>query len=130
MRAVDTNVVVRLCVLDDPDQTAIAAALIDEPFLLLPTVLLEAEWVLRSFYSYDAVRIANDLSDVASHPNAVTVSPSAVLQALDALRRGADFADMLHIALAVEANATRFATFDRGIAKRLAGTPIAIETLT
>lgn len=47
----------------------------------------------------------------------------AVLMALDAFDQGLDFADALH--LARSSRASRFATFDRRLAKRAAGLALA-----
>ena len=59
MLGIDTNVVVRLVVADDAEQTRRARRLIEqalsreEPVLVSLLVLLEAEWVLRSRYGFD-----------------------------------------------------------------------------
>ena len=55
MLAVDTNVVVRLLVNDDPRQGALARRLfeLDEIFIGV-TVLLESAWVLESVYGLSA----------------------------------------------------------------------------
>jgi len=53
MLAVDTNVVVRFLTRDDHVQAARARLIFDrETVLLLKSVLLEAEWVLRSVYHF------------------------------------------------------------------------------
>jgi predicted nucleic-acid-binding protein len=59
MLVIDTNVLVRLLVSDDPAQTRRARSLIekaladDEPVLISTLVVLETEWVLRSRYAFD-----------------------------------------------------------------------------
>lgn len=50
MRAVDTNVLVRLITRDDPDQTASAEKFISEGAWMSTLVLTEALWVLASVY--------------------------------------------------------------------------------
>ena len=58
--AVDTNVVVRFLTGDEPAQAGRARALFEhEAVLLLKTVLLETEWVLRRLYQFDSKRIAD-----------------------------------------------------------------------
>jgi predicted nucleic-acid-binding protein len=58
MLGIDTNVVVRLVVTDDAEQTRRARRLVeqtlsrDEPVLISLLVLLESEWVLRSRYGF------------------------------------------------------------------------------
>jgi predicted nucleic-acid-binding protein len=105
MRAIDTNIAVRLFVRDAPAQVTAAEAFVSEPFLLLPTVLLEAIWVLESSW-------------FASSADMVWV--------LDTYERGADFADALHIALAAEAEAAVFATFDKRLT-RLRDAPVVVD---
>ena len=59
MLGLDTNVVVRLIVSDDAEQTRRARKLVeqalsrDEPVVVSLLVLLEAEWVLRSRYGFN-----------------------------------------------------------------------------
>lgn len=59
MLGIDTNVLVRLVVADDPEQTRRARKLIDkamadeEPILVSLLVIIETEWVLRSRYKLD-----------------------------------------------------------------------------
>lgn len=59
MLGIDTNVVVRLLISDDAEQTRRARALVDraigsdEPVLVSLPVLVETEWVLRSRYGLD-----------------------------------------------------------------------------
>ena len=49
LTAIDTNIVIRLIVEDDPQQLKIVEALLKSHQLAIPhTVLLETEWVLRS----------------------------------------------------------------------------------
>ncbi|HUO94630.1 MAG TPA: type II toxin-antitoxin system VapC family toxin [Steroidobacteraceae bacterium] len=58
MFGIDTNVVIRLVVADDAEQTRRARGLIEqalsreEPVLVSLLVLLESEWVLRSRYGF------------------------------------------------------------------------------
>ena len=130
MRAIDTNILVRLAARDDPAQLEIAYQLIEEEFLILPTAVMEAEWVLRSTYGMSSQDIANELRDVLGHDKAKLVSGNAMEAALTCLESGADFADALHALLASETGATTFATFDKGVRKQLSKLPIRIETLT
>ena len=49
MRAIDTNIVVRLLTADDAEQAKAARGLVEAGDIFLGvTVLLEAEWVLRA----------------------------------------------------------------------------------
>lgn len=125
--AIDTNVLVRLLTGDDPDQAAIAAEKISEGFVLPPTVAMETEWVLRAGYGWPRERIVAAFRDITDMPTAVGL-PVGIHWVLDRFAAGADFADMMHLSMAGEADA--FLTFDRRIEK-LAGesTPVAVITL-
>jgi len=53
VRAIDTNIVVRLLTADEPEQAAAAKRIIEHGDVFLgATVLLEAEWVLRAGYGF------------------------------------------------------------------------------
>jgi predicted nucleic-acid-binding protein len=117
MLAIDTNVVVRLLVRDDPQQTAAAATLFESETIFIPvSVILETEWVLRSFYKLDRGTIVASLRSVAGLRNVTIQSRSQVVRALDWLARGSDFADALHLCSA--GSAVAFVTFDRALIKR------------
>lgn len=69
MLAIDTNLIVRYLVGDDPGQAARARRLIDNNDVFVGiTVLLETEWVLRSVYEFSAAQCAKALSDFAGLP--------------------------------------------------------------
>ena len=59
MLGIDTNVVIRLIISDDAEQTRRARKLVEralsleEPVLVSLLVLLESEWVLRSRYGFN-----------------------------------------------------------------------------
>lgn len=117
MIALDTNVVVRLLVDDDPSQTRRARTLLQTRTALVPpTVLLETEWVLRGAYGIARADIARSLRALLGLPAVVFGSAQAVAQALAWFEAGLDFADALHLALSEEAE--EFVTFDARFAKR------------
>jgi predicted nucleic-acid-binding protein len=119
MSAVDTNVLVRYVVPDDdPLQTAAARSLIDEdcspeaPALILPVVLAEFVWVLRSSYRLTKREIVPALEAMARNPNLAFDTEAEFLAALDAFRsRSIDFADCLIAARANALNAGELFTF-------------------
>lgn len=114
MKAVDTNILVRLVARDDPEQLRTARQVMAAGgVLLLPTVVLEAEWVLRSRYRLPRRQIAEGLGTLCAQEGVAVASGKAVAAALDAYAEGGDFADHLHFALAAEQGADAFATFDR-----------------
>lgn len=125
--AIDTNVLVRFLTGDDLSQAAVAADRISQGFVLLPTVMIETEWMLRASYDWPRARIAAAFSDVIDLPEAIGI-PVGTHWVLDRFAAGADFADMMHLSMAGDADA--FLTFDRRI-ERLVGDspPVAVITL-
>lgn len=126
MLAVDTNVVVRYLARDDARQTPAAEELLrTEQVLLLKTVLLETEWVLRFTYGFDRELIAAALRGLAGLPSIRLEDGADVAQALEWFEAGMNFADALHLASSGEV--TAFASFDRKLAataKRLGALPV------
>jgi predicted nucleic-acid-binding protein len=126
-RAVDTNIVIRYLTRDDPVQTPIATDILRAGFLLSSTVLIEVEWVLRSYYRWPRDRIAEALFGLIDLPSADVV-PEGAKWALARFAEGADLTDMIHILAGVGASA--FVTFDDDIASYAgANSPLPIETL-
>jgi predicted nucleic acid-binding protein len=124
--AIDTNIVVRYLVGDDPEQFERATRVIEsEEVWLSATVLLEAEWVLRSAYRRAPAEIVAVLRGFVRLPNVSVQNKSAALDALAWAEAGMDFADALHLAGAQEVEA--FLSFDRDLAKqakRLGAPPV------
>ena len=117
MRAIDTNVLVRALVQDDPAQAARARALLNGPAIYVPvTVVLELEWVLRSRYGFAPKAVAAALEMLVSLENAVVGEQAAVIAAARKVQAGWDFADALHHALATGCEA--FMTFDAPLIRR------------
>ena len=116
MLAVDTNVVIRILMDDDPVQNGRALQLFDrETIFLAKSVVLETEWVLRSMYRLHPARFAGAIEAMISLENVRCEDETVVRQALAWHQAGMDFADALH--LASSARATRFATFDQAMIK-------------
>jgi len=129
LKAVDSNVLLRLITADDPPQEAIARALIAEHDIFVSlTSVLETESVLRSFYRWSRERIADALGSLDGFENIQLERADQLLWAVERMRVGADFADMIHIVAA--GDATVFATFDTNI-ERDAGvdSPRPVQTL-
>lgn len=124
MPALDTNVLIRYLVEDDPAQSAAARRLIrncvsEQQTLFVPiTVTLELEWVLRSAFGFGKEATLNALSALFSAAELSFESEQALEVALDLYRNHtADFADCLHLALAAHAGELPLWTFDKGAAK-------------
>lgn len=128
MRAIDTNVLARYALNDDPVQSPIAAAVIAEGVFVPVTVLLELSWLLTSRYRQAPDIVASIIAEIVALPSVTVASPAKIEWALKRFSNGADFADMVHL---IESGAAdSFATFDQGI-PRDAGraSPLPIEIL-
>lgn len=124
MPAVDTNVLLRYIVQDDAAQCASAVRLIRQcvgagkPLFVPVTVALEVEWVLRASYGFTKDAVMATLSALLSAAELTFESERALEVALQLYRDGsADFADVLHIALAAQAGEVPLWTFDRRAAR-------------
>lgn len=114
MKAVDTNILIHLITQDEPAQAAIADGVSAAgDILILPTVLLETEWVLRSSYGFSRERIVSAIMTLCGADGIRVVSEAAVLGVLVRYSVAGDFADLMHVALAAEQDAMAFVTFDR-----------------
>ena len=120
MLAIDTTLIVRYLVGDDPGQASRARRMIDNnDVFICTTVLLETEWVLRNVYGFSAAQCANAISDFAGLPRASLEDAPAAAKALGWMRQGLDFADALHLAKAEGCEA--FISFDQDFAKAANG---------
>lgn len=129
MRAIDTNVLVRALVRDDPHQAARAEAVLTGHDIFVPvTVMLELEWVLRSRYAFAPKVIARALEGIAALGNVVLGERTAVLAAAARMAQGWDFADALHHSLSAGCN--DFATLDADLARRAARDTKALPVVT
>ncbi|MET3712144.1 putative nucleic-acid-binding protein [Sphingomonas trueperi] len=128
VRAVDTNVLARFLIGDDPAQAAAAGEVLRSPVYVSNSVLLELGWLLQSRYRQPAHAVTRALRDLMDLPSVQVEDSGALAWALDRVAQGADLTDMFHL-LAV-GPATSFVTFARGI-ERAAGPnpPVTIETL-
>ncbi len=116
MRAIDTDVVVRFLTNDDKDQAQAARAAIGAgDIFVATTVLLEAEWVLRSAYGFEPIHIADSFQGLAGLPTMTVEEPGRLVQAMGWMRQGMNFADALHLAKAD--GFTVFLSFDQKLAR-------------
>lgn len=129
MRAVDTNVLARLILQDDEGQVRVAEAVVRQPFWITQTVWLELGWLLYKRLKLDRSVVCDALQAIASIETAYTSDASGISWAISQFRRGADWADVVHLTAAGD-KADRFSTFDAGIARQIGeASPIPIETL-
>jgi predicted nucleic-acid-binding protein len=119
MIAVDTNVLVRLIMADDPRQSPKARELFKaHSIYLTKSVLLECEWVFRGAYKQSREAILRHFQLVIGLPQVQVECPDQIARAMDWFAQGMDFADALH--LASGADCVSFASFDRKLLKRAA----------
>ncbi|BCU07529.1 type II toxin-antitoxin system VapC family toxin [Allochromatium tepidum] len=124
MIALDTNILARFYVADpsDPEaakQRPIAYELLTRhPSLFVPlTVVLELEWVLRAFYRFEVADIIRVFERLPGLANVHVEQADRVVNALERLAQGLDFADALHLSGC--AHCEVFYTFDdRRFARR------------
>jgi predicted nucleic-acid-binding protein len=119
--ALDTNLLVRLFVRDQPSQVAIVEDLVrdltpDRPGFLGREVLVELVWVLERSYRFERVRVADLVAELLDLGNLVVETAEDVSEVVALYREGAaDFADLMILAAARRAGASLF-TFDRKLA--------------
>jgi len=129
--ALDTNVLVRLVVDEDQEQTARARNFLlgveqgGGQVLILAGVLLETFWTLRSIYGYGREDVGDVLASLLTLPVAAIEHAEAVARAVTQYRNSGDFPDLLFVELAKEFGTDSFATFDRKLLKLADG--FAIE---
>lgn len=121
MKAVDTNVVARFIMQDDPVQSQQAAECVAQGVFVSESVLMETEWVLRSVTLWERMRINDALSTFLAVEAVAVARPADLAWALDRHRDGADWADMLHLIAARGHDA--FVSFDRKLPKRVGSEP-------
>lgn len=119
MRAVDTNVLVRLVTRDDPRQVAAAEAFVARGAWVPHVVLLEAIGVLASVYELEAPALATAVDMLLSHRDLTVQDTDVVAAALQQYRRkpAVSFSDCLVLEVARKAGHLPLGTFDRDLAK-------------
>ena len=122
MRAVDTNVLVRLVTRDNPRQVAVADAFIASGAWVSHLVLAEATWVLASVYDRAPQSIATAVEMLLNHQHLTLQDPEVVAAAAAAFRRrpALGFSDCLVLEIARKAGHLPLGTFDHDLSK-LAG---------
>jgi predicted nucleic-acid-binding protein len=119
MRAVDTNVLVRLITRDDPKQVAAAESFVSRGAWVSHLVLAETLWVLESVYEVDSERVAAAVDMLLNHASLSLQDPDVVTAALARfrLRPSLGFSDCLALEITRKAGHVPFGTFDRDLAK-------------
>jgi predicted nucleic-acid-binding protein len=124
MIGLDTNIILRYLLQDDPKQSRQANQIIDRQlsaqnpgFISLVTVL-EIVWVLNSLLKRDPFQIASHIEHLLAADSLEVQNEQQVFEAAFALKRGTgEFEDALIGALNTWAGCSRTLTFDRRAAR-------------
>lgn len=119
MRAVDTNVLVRLMTRDDAKQVAAAEAFVEQGAWVPQLALAEATWVLTAVYDLDAAAIATAIAMLLNHQQLTLEGSEAVANALAIFRTrpSLGFSDCLMLEVARKAGHLPLGTFDRTLGR-------------
>ena len=125
MIGLDTNILARYVLDDDPTWSPIAADFIDNqltaerPGYINIVTLVELVWLLRRHPGYDRGKLADLIENLLTSDSVVVGEAMAVERALTAFRSGgAGFADYLIAELNLAAGASPTMTIDRKAGKR------------
>ena len=122
MIAIDTNVLVRFLVADDPRQHELATRFfgqrlsIEEPGFIALVVIAETVWVLRSIFALPRDEVSGLLLEVLDSAQVVVEQPEIVRQAL--MQTTTDMTDWLIHLLGARVGCTGTVTFDRKFARQ------------
>lgn len=119
MRAIDTNVLVRLFTRDDAKQVAAADGFVENGAWVSLLALAEAIWVLVAVYDRDPSEIAAAVEMLLDHKQLTLQDSETVAAALETfrMRPALGFTDCLLLQLARKAGHLPLGTFDRELSK-------------
>jgi predicted nucleic-acid-binding protein len=119
MRAVDTNVLVRLITRDDAAHVAVAERFVEKGAWVSHLALAETVWVLNAVYGRNAADIATAIDLLLNHRELSLQDPDVVAAALETFRSrpAVGFSDCLLLEIARRAGHLPLGTFDRNLAR-------------
>ncbi|MEO7795941.1 MAG: type II toxin-antitoxin system VapC family toxin [Thermoanaerobaculia bacterium] len=119
MRAVDTNVLVRLLARDDPRQAAVAESFVTGGAWVSHLVLAEATWVLSAVFARSFAQIGEGIAHLLEHEALVVQEPDVVALALLQMKSNPalGFSDCLILEVARKAGHLPLGTFDRALGR-------------
>jgi predicted nucleic-acid-binding protein len=119
MRAVDTDILVRLLVRDDPRQLRTAESFAAAGAWVSHLVLAETMWVLEAVYGRSAKQVATAVDMLLNHKDLTIQDADVARDALDQFRKrpALGFSDCLVLAIARKAGHLPLGTFDHDLAK-------------
>src|SRR5437868_1830595 len=119
MRAVDTNILVRIVTRDDEDQRARADAFIERGAWVPHLALAEMVWTLRVSYKFAHSEVTLAIGMLLQHKQLVFQDADVVEAALEHYRRkpALGFTDCLMLEIARKAGHLPLGTFDGALSK-------------
>jgi predicted nucleic-acid-binding protein len=119
MRAVDTNVLVRLITRDDTRQLTAAETFVANGAWVSHLVLAETMWVLSAAYELPRAEIATATEMLLEHQHLTVQDADVVVAALQRFRAqtAVGFSDCLVLEIARKAGHLPLATFDKALSK-------------
>ena len=130
MIAIDTNVLVRYLVCGDAEQAEAARVLLAElsperPGFICREVTIEIVWVLERAYGRSRDQIATVLDElIATEGYVVEAADDVARSAFTYRQGGADFSDLMILAVAKRAGARPLYTFDHTFARLEGAAPV------
>lgn len=121
MIGLDTNVLVRFLVQDDPEQGRLAKSAIDQcteafPGFIGREVAVELVWVLERSYKFDREAIAGALNGLLGAAEIVFEESERVARAVHRYREeNYGFADLMIVSAARASGCTELVTFDKKV---------------
>ncbi|MEZ4744822.1 MAG: type II toxin-antitoxin system VapC family toxin [Calditrichia bacterium] len=117
---IDTNVLIRFIVQDDPEQSKRATDFLknhcseEAPGFISMVVMCEIVWVLRRAYGYSKSNIINVLETILRTSELMVEEPQIAWEALHRFKTGsADFSDFIIGTINKSAGCEQTATFDQ-----------------
>jgi len=119
MRAVDTNLLVRLIARDDAAQVAAAEAFVAPGAWVPQIALVEAIWVLGSIYGMNSQQVSEAVEMLLNHKELTLQDADSVAAALRHFRKrpALGFSDCLVLEASRKAGHLPLGTFDRRLGK-------------
>ena len=119
MRAVDTNVLVRLVVRDDADQVRAAEEFVASGAWVSQLVLAETMGVLDAVYERTPEQIATAVDMLLNHQQLAVQDSDVVAAAIESFRKrpSLGFSDCLVLEIARKVGNLPLGTFDRELSK-------------
>jgi predicted nucleic-acid-binding protein len=119
MRAIDTNVLVRLLARDDAKRVAAAERFVEGGVWVSHLVLMEVTWVLDSVYDLAPAAIATAIEMLLGHQSITLEKAEVVAAAVAQFRKrpALGFSDCLIVEVARKAGHTPVGTFDRELGR-------------